>query len=374
MNIKDALVGWFIKNIIIPKQEIINIPGYITEEITEKGRLIKIRDFCLPENLFVNIENKLKNDSKVLYQIGKNFGYIYADLLDLPKYSEVKKSDFLKFAKYFTKYVEAIYASKINLQIKYEEKFYKIKMYDYIICRKNGLGYIMSEGGIAGIWSYACQDPTIEAVQPKCQGRGDKYCEVIAAPYDYLVQRGYKPIRCTKLETVELTEDYEEFNKIRPTTWATNSLEDLINAGFFEYKHGQVTYQGERFFLCEASFMYILERELKKVKNGLDVLWKCSFNFGKRLAEISGKQEPCKFITDFFPALGFGDVLAVTKRGKYEIYVNYFPWLPWWKEIDFVMFRGMLSGVISGFSGKKVELKKIEKDISAGYLSLFITH
>ena len=93
----------------------------------------------------------------------------------------------------------------------------------------------------------------------------------------------------------------------------------------------------------------------------------------KKIAEISGKQDPCKFITDFFPALGFGDVLAVTKKGEYEIIVNYFPWLGMYKDIGFTMFRGMLSGVISGFTGKKVELNKIDTDVSSGYLFLHIT-
>jgi len=65
-------------------------------------------------------------------------------------------------------------------------------MKDYIVCRKNGRGEIFSEGGIAGIWSYVCQDPTIEAVQIKCQGRGDPECEVIAAPYKEPVKMGYK--------------------------------------------------------------------------------------------------------------------------------------------------------------------------------------
>jgi len=36
------------------------------------------------------------------------------------------------------------------------------------------------------------------------------------------------------------------------------------------------------------------------------------------------------------------------------------------------MFRAMLSGVISA-TGKKVELKKIERDVSSGHLSLHIT-
>ena len=239
-----------------------------------------------------------------------------------------------------------MYASRLSHKVDIRNKVFRLNMQNYIICRKNGLGYLFSAGGIAGIWAYACQDKTIEAVQPKCQGRGDKECLVIAAPYKELVKMGYRPIRCPKMETLQITKDYEEFNRVRPAKWASHSLRSMIDSGFFEYKHGQVTYNGERFFLCEASFMYILERELAKIKNGLKILWDCSFDFGKRLAEISGKQDPCKFIMDFFPALGFGDVLAVTKRGKYEIYVNYFPWLEWWNDIDFVMFRGMLSGCL----------------------------
>ena len=126
--------------------------------------------------------------------------------------------------------------------------------------------------------------------------------------------------------------------------------------------------------MVEASFMYILEKELKKVENGLEILWQVSFDFGKRLAELAGKQDPCKFIMDFFPALGFGDILVVEKKSKYEVFVNYFPWLEWYDEVDFTMFRGMLSGVISGFIGKNVELKELDIDLSKGYLSLYITN
>jgi hypothetical protein len=36
------------------------------------------------------------------------------------------------------------------------------------------------------------------------------------------------------------------------------------------------------------------------------------------------------------------------------------------------MFRGLLSGVISGFVGREVKLSKVKKDMSAGYLSLII--
>ncbi|MEM4625404.1 MAG: hypothetical protein QXJ28_01385, partial [Candidatus Pacearchaeota archaeon] len=74
---------------------------------------------------------------------------------------------------------------------------------------------------------------------------------MIAAPYKTLVKIGYKPIRCKKLEKAELSREYKIFNEIRPRSWARNSLKSLIDASFFDYKNGQVTYHRERFFLCE---------------------------------------------------------------------------------------------------------------------------
>ena len=32
MSVKDVIVSWFIRNVIIPKHEKIDIPGYITEK------------------------------------------------------------------------------------------------------------------------------------------------------------------------------------------------------------------------------------------------------------------------------------------------------------------------------------------------------
>jgi hypothetical protein len=371
MIVKDKIVSWFTRNIIMPSVEKIDNPGFITIMTTGKEKT-NIRELFLSECILVNIENEMAKYEKgniCLYSAGKNFGYQYSISSRFPTIRDEKR-DFLNFAYFLVRWVESTYATKASHKIDYNSRIFQMIMNDYIICRKNGLGHIFSTGGIAGIWSWVTQDPTVEAVQPRCQGRGDKECEVIAAPYETLVKMGHKPLRCGKMETQELSRDYEQFNQIRPVKWASNSLRSLIDSGFFKYEHGQVTYQGERFFLCEASFMYILERELKKAKK-LPVLWSASFSFGKRLAEISGKQDPCRFITDFFPALGFGDILCAEKKGRYEVYVNCFPWMD--MECDYVMFRGLLSGVISGLTGRNVLLKKVEKDLSAGYLALVIT-
>ncbi|MFH7917709.1 MAG: hypothetical protein QW631_00130 [Candidatus Aenigmatarchaeota archaeon] len=377
MVLRDKLVGWFIRNVILPKTAIIDKPGFVVAQFSKESEILYLRQICLPEMLFSNIEIELINEAnkrgeELLYQTGKKFGYIYASISQFPTRS-FKIKDFVRFAHILVKHIECVWAKRITHNINIKVPIFIMRMKEYIICRKNGAGHLLSTGGVAGIWAYACEDQSIEAIQIKCQGRGDKECEVIAAPYKTLVRMGYKPIRCRKLEKAELSREYKIFNEIRPTSWARNSLKSLIDAGFFDYKHGQVTYHRERFFLCEASFMYILEKELKKIKNGLKILWDCSFDFGKRLAEISGKQEPCKFIMDFFPALGFGDILASRKEGRYEIFVKYFPWLEWYKDIDFTMFRGMLSGIISGFTDRDVKLKKIVKDIRGRDFILYLT-
>ena len=72
-------------------------------------------------------------------------------------------------------------------------------------------------------------------------------------------------------------------------------------------------------------------------------------------------------------ALGFGDILALKKKDGYSISVNYFPWTPWAKDIDFVMFRAMMSGMISGFTGKKVELRSIKSELVQNSFNLKIS-
>ncbi|MEM5812479.1 MAG: hypothetical protein QXN71_02145 [Candidatus Aenigmatarchaeota archaeon] len=378
MAIKDLMFSWFIKNILIPKNEIIDRPGFIILKLSDKKEITNIREVLLPEKIFVDIEreiiNKYKeNGAHLLYSIGKNFGYRYASVSHYPSIKEKGEKDFLKFTYFVIKYLESIYSSKITYKIDIKRKIFKIYLKNYIVCNKNGLGYLLTDGSITGTCAYGVQDFTLEGTQIKCQGRGNEKCEFICAPPDYFKKKGMHVFIENNLYAPAVEIDkYNNINAIRNTKFASNSLQSLIDSGFIAYKNGIMNVKFERFLLIEASVMYLLESGLSKLKDGLKILWDCSFSFGKRLAEISGKQEPCKFITDLFPALGFGDILAVEKKGKYEVYVNYFPWMEF-PEVDFVMFRGLLSGVISGFVGRKVELKKIEKDISAGYLSLFIS-
>lgn len=370
--IVDRIASSYIKHILLPKILKIDNPGFILEDFRPIGRDTLLRVIFMPETFMIYLEDRLK--PKLLYIIGKKFGYYYSQLSNLPNIVEEpdrkRLSDFIYF---YVKFVEGTQSGGLTCKFDLDEKLFQLRMKNYIVCSKNGKGFFLPLGGVAGIWAWIMQDPEIEAVQPYCQGRNNKNCLVIAAPYETLKKMRYKPIRFTKLEGIKIGHTYNILNKVKSTKWSTVSLKNMIDGDILKYRYGIATYKGERFFLCGLELIYILEKELQKVKNGLKILWNVSFDFGKRLSNISGKQDPCKFIMDFFPALGFGDILVLEKKGKYEVYVNYFPWLEWWKEIDFTMFRGMLSGVISGFTGKKIMLKEIEKDTSAGYLSLVIS-
>ena len=252
MRVKDKIVSWFIRNVILPRQENIDISGYITEEITEEGKRFKIRDIGLPESLFIDLErliNKKYKETgcKILYSIGKKFSYRYGIILNLPTVKTISEKKFISFTNFLIKYLEAVYAKRISYEMSIEEGILKLYMDCYIVCSKNGLGYIMTSGRMNGIWAYALQDSTVEGVQIKCQGKGDAECEVICAPAKVLKKMGLKFFEERNLEGLELDKKYLEINKIRPTKYAKNSLKNLIDSGFFEYKHGIISFKGERF-------------------------------------------------------------------------------------------------------------------------------
>ena len=370
-DIKNNLVSWFIRNVVSRRLEIFDFPGFLIEKLFYKRDKF-VREFLLSETIISNIEKKVS--AKNAYFIGKKFGYLYASLVDLPLIKDISEKEFLNFTYFLVRDIESIYASKIEHKIDYSSRLLHMKMHDYISCSDNGRGQIFSMGGIAGIWAYMCSDKAIEAVKPKCQGRGDPECEVIVAPINILKDKGFRPIQCQDVKASVLSEKYEKFNRIRPTIWAKQSLKHLIDSHIFIFNEGKITYGKERFFLCESSFMYVMETELKKSKSYIKTLWDVSFNFGKSFVKIQKKRDPCKFITDIFPAMGFGDVHIIHKKDMYKIYFNYYPWSLCMNNIDFVMLRGIISGIISETEGKLIEFKNIDKKVSQGYLSLCISN
>lgn len=361
MTIKDKIILWYLKKIYLPKREMFYYPGFIMENLGTKN--IYLREIAIPEDLIINIENKIQE--KIAYEIGKKFGWYYAFSSKLPRINEIEKKKFLEYANFLVKYMESVsYGKNLKEKIDYDKKVFHLFADEYIVCKNNGKGYIFGSGGIAGIWAYVTNDKTIEGIQIKCVGKGNKKCEFICAPFEFLKEKGYKPIRYIELEENEIiNKEYSEINKIRSAVWAKQSLKSLIDSKIIKYQFGNLIYKNEKFCLVDSLLMYLIEDNIKKIKNCEKILWDCSFDFGRKLVRLSNIENVEKFIQDLFPALGFGDIFIKKEKNKYQIFIRCFPWNKY--EIKFIIFRGILSGLLSEFYNKKILLKLIRKKINS---------
>lgn len=374
MAVRDKAVVWFFQHYIMPRAQIIDKPGFVAFNVSYKTNIYS-RQVIMPESLFVSLEKRVIEDygkvgGRALYSLGKKFGYRFATMSNVVDIKDANRKDFLRYVDILSKFVEGTYARNLSSSVNLKKSIIKFNFNDFIICRKSGIGYIFSSGGIAGIWARMLCNPKIEAFQPKCQGRGDEKCTVISAPLKILDEIGYKAMSEGNLSGLEMGTNYRSMNDIRSVQYAKSSLKDFIEDRFFSFNRGMINYKGDRYFIVEASLNYLLEMELKRFKWGEGLLFDISFEYGKALAKKEVHNNPCKFITDFMSALGWGDILASKRGGDYNVSVNCFPWTNWYRDIKYIIFRGILSGIISGFSGRKVVLKNFKTYILGDQMKL----
>jgi len=376
MRPKDKIVSWFIRNIIIPRQEVMDKPGFLITKVTDKSGTIFVRELFISESFIENLEASVvekfgEKGRDRLYAAGKKFGYIYSSLSHFPTRSKTDKKSFQKNCHLLIQYINCMYAKDIREKISYADKSIEFSMDQFVVYRHNGIGHILTEGGIAGIWAYLNEDPAVEAVQTSCQGRGSKECKVTAAPARLLKSRGIPYRRMGKLG-VPKQGDYNRFNSIRPLRFVKNSLQALIDHGFLKYKRGLVTYGGDRYFLAGSSVIFVLEEELKKLDGGGEALFKAAFDLGIQIS----KDKPSNystFITDLFPAFGWGGVSMSEDDTNIKIFIECYPWIGGYEKHDFIIFRGMLSGILSGFLKRKIILGKYNSKIQKDCLNVEIS-
>ncbi|MEW5955926.1 MAG: hypothetical protein AB1626_05335 [Candidatus Micrarchaeota archaeon] len=371
MKIKDDAVTWFVRNVLLPRWEVIDKPGFVLAPVVERGSSALTRDVFIPETLLVNVENAFKKKfggagEAALYSSGKKFGYSYASLSGFTQWNGSNQKDFLNFAYFLTRYVCAVYAANVSHSIDLNKKTFEITLDDYIICSKNGVGRVMGDGGIAGIWAFMVQDAMVEGVSLACQGRGDSECMILCAPSKVLGKKlrfSEKQLSAPKIDSA-----YLQANQPRTCTYAKKSLKSLTDSGFFRYSEGRLVRKGERFFYAEVSLPYFLESELEKLHGGESLLFEAAFESGKKIASAE-KGGGRGFLTDFLSALGYGDIRAETGV-KPVITAKYYPFTSFSNKSRFTLFKGLCSGIISVFSRKRIEFEEVKKDFSQGYLAL----
>ncbi len=352
MAIKDAIIKWFLLNVIVPRRAIFGTPGFITADISKSF----YREVVLPENVFYDIEKrvvqKYKNGAEILYRIGKSFGFCFGKNNNLPNIRTVSKREFISFSNFLARYVCATWASKIEkLSIDIENGIFQLGVKNYIICSKNGLGYLLTTGVIAGIWSYSLYNKRLEAVHITCEGKGQNSCYIIAAPQKFFEKENIKYIICDEFPTYDKTFMYEKFNK--PVKIQRYSLMDLINTNVIKYEKGMIRFGDERFFECDISLIYLLENDnlLKKI------IFDVCFEWGKNFVEKNKVKDVDKFISNILTAFGWGDVSVLKEKKK--VILNFYPWCELAKNSHFDFIRGLISGMLS-FGGRDIKFKKFE--------------
>jgi predicted hydrocarbon binding protein len=369
MTIKDEIVKWYIQNIEMPDREVLDHPGFIGERLGD--RQFFLREIAVPEDILVTLENRI-SDSDKLYQVGKEFGYRYAQSSRFVQYDDVDRKKFLKKIYLLTRYVESIsYGQNLNNSIDYENQVFTLNMENYIVCRKNGNGYILSSGGIAGIWSYLIENTQSEGVQISCEGKGDDYCSVICAPRNVLDKKGRNYTEADiSPNALNIANDYNRRNQKQETDFAENSLQDLIDVGFFTHENGLIYHDEDRYVLSESSLVYLLE---KKLDTEAEQLFNAAYTYGQQLADQESDRDMEKFITEYLSACGWGDTLIKETDDGFEVQAHLFPWTRFYEETTFPIYRGLVSGLLSGFTGRDVALTAMEKDLKGDGFTVIVS-
>lgn len=360
MALKDKAVKWYLKNIEMPKREVQDHPGFMGENMGSDN--IFLRDVALPEQVLIEIERRI-DEPEILYGIGKKFGYRYASNSGFKQYADVSEKKFKEEVYLFVRYVESVsYGRDFDYDLDYDAKSIMLYLHDYIVCSTTGGGYVFPTGGSAGIWSFLLDNPRTEAVQLTCQGKGDDKCSVLCSPPAVLEEEHPDYFQYEiEFNDLSLSRDYSQLNRIQETDFAENSFKDFKEIGFFEYRDGLFYHDDERYLWSEASLIYLLGSDLGPEHSS--ELFDAAFQYGRSLAEKESDRTMEKFITEYLSACGWGDTHITENNGGFTVHGYLFPWTRFYEETTFPIYRGLVSGLLSGFSDREVRLTEVEKNL-----------
>jgi hypothetical protein len=367
----------YLKRFVIPGALVFNKPGFLDFKISGKTN-IYARQIFYPEDFFVDFESKMVKKfgtagRQKLYSIGKKFGYRFAQS---GKFENIKDNpgDKIKNWVFITsKFVEGTYASSIENITDPNIPLTDYTLKKFTILEKLGYDYIFATGGTAGMMAWIFQDPTVEVVLHDLNKVDGLYEGVVsAAPYKHLKDKflDQEILSETSLDNLlEAFQDYIKFNAQAQTS-CTKSFQTYLDFNFFDYQSGIVKFKDKRFFLFEVSGTYLIELELKNSTNKeyIKLLFDSAFDTGKNILAQFGKNQ--KDVFDVLSALGWGEVISFSSSGDLKVLVNHFPWSKWYKDIDYIIMRGFLSGILTSLTGQTVIFDKPTIDLSKGHLSL----
>ncbi len=368
MDIKDNAVRFYIQNFIINKSQNIEVPGFIFFKVSGKTPIFA-RQVIIPEDFFINLERSISQKGKIaqnaLYSAGKKFGYHFSLLGSFYNIKDKKGQDLINYINIINKFIEGTYASRIECKINPDQKTCNYNIENFIVLNKLGYGYFLPLGAAAGLMSYFLQDPNIEGVLENFNEQSGSGT-LLYAPAEYLKNNKKEFFSEINLSNLEPTENYISFNQVHPIKYSNYSFKSLLNSKYFSFNKGIILNNKERYFILEVTALYLIEKELN---NYSDIIYNSAFNAGLKMLE--NVQSPTlKTITDYLSAFGWGDILIIKKDSKYVINVNYFPYTNLYNQINYLIFSGIVAGMLSIITQEHVKFKKVERNITQGYLSV----
>jgi hypothetical protein len=375
MAIQDKIVKLYVKNYIIPHALIFDKPGFVDFRISGKTPIFA-RQILFPENFFVTFEKQFiekfgVRGERILYSIGKKFGYSFAQQ---GHFENIKGNPGKKVNKWIniaSHFVEGTYASMIRPHIDNTNQLVEYTLKNFVICRKLGYDLFFATGGTAGLISWMFQNNNIEACLYDSRGFDETHtCNVLAAPAEIVKSRAKNGRFFTETNLSDLAQnpsEYEAFNK-ETTIKYTKSFQTFLDAKVIEYHRGIISHKGQRFFLFEVGGMYLLEKGMKD-KEMQDLMFNSAFEVGKELFPGSDNKDLLG-IMELISALGWGELTIFSGNAEFRVAIRHFPWTKYYKDIDYVIARGLFSGLFSRLFSRNIILEKPSMSISEGHLSL----
>lgn len=361
---------WFMKNIILPNNEVIDTPGYVAiEQFSKETGKFYLREVFLPEMLLAEVESAIAKKFgdagiEAIYRAGKEWGHWFCSGSGLPTKNTLKKEEFLGFFESFMRLMEAEYATKVVYTADLDNDILTFNAENLMVCSHNSRGYFLL-GAMTGAWAYYTERDDVEGSQPICQGKKGKVCSLVCGPYEK-IKKNKGAIRAKMVkEPVGIDASYIQLNMMKKLPYAKNSLRNLLESGYVKYAGGFFHINGERLLLNEASYVYFIEKNAGRLKGGERLLFETALShFSEHKEEKALKDGN---VVDILPALGWGDI----RPEKDAVMVYAYPYSWHYATCSFPLIRGMLSGLLSS-PGARVRLKKAKTETNNGQLDIWL--
>ena len=366
MGIKDTFVSLYIKKFVMPHSLVIDKPGFVNFNLSGKTSMFA-RQVIMPESFLVGLESRLiskfgDKGKQMLYSLGKKFGYRFALIGNFIKRGDVPESELAEFVGIVSKFVEGTYASEISGDFDVPNSSIRYRLKNFIVISKLGYGYFLPVGGTAGLVARLFNDSSIEVINSSKDG---EYDILECAPLEKLKQKFSNLLVEDDLSGLEVEPEYAPVNQVQEISSAT-SFKQLLDSGYFSYADGIIKHGDQRYFLLEISGWYLLEKELSKNAEAMNVLCECAIETGRDLPTTGSTAEICQILT----ATGWGNPMILSSSGKASVVMTHVPWTKYYLEVKFSILNGFLSGMLSRVYGREVRLKDPVVDFSTGQLSL----